>query len=69
MTDQRLAERLRAVRPPTQEQRARRDLWRALVDRLDARPRWSLLDFGLFAAVAAALLVFPEWVWLLVYHL
>lgn len=68
MTDQ-LAERLRAALPPTRDVAVPRDLWPSLVERLQERPRWPLLDLGLCAAVAAALLAFPEWLWLLVYHL
>ena len=69
MNDEGLAERLRAALPPTRDESVRRDLWPALVARLEERPRWSLLDLGLCAAVAGALLLFPEWLGLLVYHL
>jgi hypothetical protein len=48
---------------------ARRDLWPPLVARLKERPRWSLIDVGLAAAAAVALLMFPEWLWLLAYHI
>ena len=69
MTDERLAERLRAARPPIQDTGVPRDLWPSLAARLEERPRWSPLDVGLCAAVAAALMMFPDWLWLLVYHL
>lgn len=69
MTDEQLAERLRAALPPTRNVAARRDLWPVLMERLEERPRWSLLDLGLCAGVAVALFVFPEWLLPLVYHL
>jgi hypothetical protein len=37
--------------------------------RFEQAPRWSYLDLGLAAAAAVALAVFPEWLWLLAYHL
>jgi hypothetical protein len=69
MTDDRLEQVLRAALPPTQDSAAPRDLWPSLVERLDGRPRWSLIDLGLGAAAALALLMFPEWLGPLVYHL
>ena len=68
MSDDRLGELLRAAMPPTADT-AHRNVWPDLVVRLDRRPRWTVLDIGLAAAAAAALLMFPEWLWLLVYHL
>ena len=69
MTDERLQKLLRAALPPTEDVGARHDLWRSLAQRLDEKPRWSVLDVALGAAAAVALLLFPEWLWLLVYHL
>jgi hypothetical protein len=69
VNDERLGELLRAALPPTQGGAARRDLWPSLVERLNGRPRWSLIDVGIGIAAAAALLTFPEWLWPLVYHL
>jgi hypothetical protein len=69
MTDEGLEKRLRAALPPTRDVSARHDLWPALARRLDEKPRWSVLDIGLGVAAAVALLLFPEWLWLLVYHL
>jgi hypothetical protein len=66
---EKLGELLRAALPPTEEVSPRHDVWPALTRRLDQKPRWSVLDVGLAAAAAAALLLFPEWLWLLVYHL
>ena len=69
MNDDQLGKLLRAALPPTQDSAARRDLWPSIVQRLNERPRWSLIDVALGAAAAAALLMFPEWLRLLVYHL
>lgn len=80
MTDDRLGELLRAAMPPTRDRTSpgnadrgvpvdRRDVWPDLVARLEGAPRWTMLDLGLAAAAAIALLMFPEWLWLLVYHL
>jgi len=46
-----------------------RDLWPRVAARFAERPRWSYLDLGLAAAAAVALAVFPQWLWLLAYHL
>ena len=69
MTDDRLQELVRAAMPPVTDGGRARNVWPALVERLDRRTSWSLFDFGLAAAVAVALLVFPEWLWFLLYHL
>jgi hypothetical protein len=65
----RLGELLRAAMPPTRDQASRRDVWPEVLDRLERGPRWTMLDLGLAAAAAIALLMFPDWLWLLVYHL
>ena len=69
MSDDRLEKLLRAALPPTADVSTRHDVWPALARRLDEKPRWSMLDVALGAAAAVALLLFPEWLWLLVYHL
>lgn len=69
MTEQRLRELLRSAMPPVDVERRVPDLWPAVVDRVDRHPRWSALDLGLAAAVAVTLLMNPEWIWLLAYHL
>lgn len=69
MTDDRLEKLLRDALLPTQPSASRRDVWPLLAERLDEKPRWSLIDIGLSAAVVVSLLLFPEWLWLLVYHL
>jgi len=55
--------------PPSAADDAPRDLWPSLASRLDRGPAWSFVDLGLAAAVAVTLLMFPEWLWLLAYHL
>jgi hypothetical protein len=69
MNDDRIGRLLREALPPTQDNAARRDAWPSLVEQLDEKPRWSLLDIGLGAAATVSLLLFPESLWLLVYHL
>ena len=69
MTDNRLQELLRAAMPPAGDADPRRDLWPAVAERLDRGTGWSMLDLGLAAAVAVTLLMFPEWLFVLVYHL
>jgi len=69
MTDDRLKELLRGAMALADSDEPRRDLWPRLASRFDERPRWSYVDLGLAAAAAIALAVFPEWLWLLAYHL
>ena len=69
MTDERLGELLRAALPPSAADGAPRDLWTRLAARFDRPPSWSFVDLGLAAAVAVTLLMFPEWLWVVAYHL
>jgi hypothetical protein len=69
MRDERLERLLRAALPPTEDVSPRNDAWPAIARRLDEKPRWSVLDVSLGVAAAVALLLFPESLWLLVYHL
>ena len=69
MTDERLGELLRAALPPTEDAARRTDVWPAMARRLDERPRWSVLDVSLGVAAGIALLLLPERLWLLIYHL
>ena len=48
---------------------SQRDLWPEVARRLEARPVWSAFDMGLAALVALALLVFPEGLWVMAFHL
>ena len=69
MTNERVKDLLQSAVPPAAGDRPRRDLWPALAGRFDDAPRWSYVDLGLAAAAAVALVMFPEWLWLLSYHL
>ena len=69
MTDEDLQALLKSALPAPVDDPPPRDRWTDIVTRVDDRPRWSLLDLGLAAAVAGALLLFPEGIWLLAYHL
>ena len=69
MTDDRLQELLRAAMPPAGDADPRRDLWPAVAERLERGAGWSMLDLGLAAAVTVTLLMFPEWLFVLAYHL
>jgi hypothetical protein len=70
MTDQdRLERLLRAAFPPPEARQPSRDLWPVILKRTGQPRAWSWLDLGMAAAVAAALLIFPDWLWLLAYHL
>jgi hypothetical protein len=70
MTDEeRLNELLRtALRSPT-AQAPSRDLWPLIVERSRARPEWAWLDLGIAAVVAILLLLRPEWLRVLAFHL
>ena len=69
MTDERLKELLRGAMPALYDDGSRSDPWPRMATRFEERPRWSYLDCGLAAAAVVALAAFPEWLWLLVYHL
>lgn len=69
MNDDRIAELLRAARPPVRDNASRRDAWPLIVERLASVSRWSVLDIGLGFAAAGALVLFPEWLVPLVFHL
>ena len=69
MTEDRLDALLRAAVPAAPEGPPARDLWGDLATRLDEAPRWSVFDLGLAAAAIVTLLLNPEWIWLLAYHL
>jgi hypothetical protein len=70
MTDNETISRLlRSAMPPTPDARPARDLWPAVADHswVDALGLW--IDLGVAAATAAALVLFPGFLWLLAYHL
>ena len=80
--DDRLRQLLQSALPKISDEGPSRDLWPLLASRLDRYvgrvprsgpgnivERWPWLDFSLAAAVAIVLVVFPEWLLLLLYHL
>ena len=60
---------LRAALPPTVAREPAPILWVRVADRLDAPRRWSWVDLSLAAVVTIALSIFPEGLFLLVYHM
>ena len=60
---------VRAALPPIVAGEPGRDLWPRVVERLNTRPPWSWVDAGLAAIVVLTLLMFPEGLFLLAYHL
>ena len=69
MTDEHLKDLLRSAMPPTEADVVAPDVWVELSGRFERTPRWSYVDLGLAGAVTIAFLIFPEWLWLLAYHL
>jgi hypothetical protein len=71
MTEEdRLRDLLRAAYPPPTGRGPSRDLWVSVVARIDAPPvRPSRLDVALAALIAVLLIVFPRYLWLVVYHM
>ena len=60
---------LRQALPPVQAEPPSRDLWPTVLDRRPRSPSWSWLDLGATATLAILLALFPELLWLLLYHL
>ena len=61
---------LKRAFPPRKNAELQRDLWPEMLRRLDARPlRVPWFDWALAAAVAAALLLFPTAIPVLLYQL
>ena len=69
MTDDELIRLLKIAVPATAERRPSRDLWPLVVDRVRGPARGYWFDIGLAAGVILALLLFPQYVPLLAYHL
>ncbi len=67
--DERIRRLLREAVPPLQDPELARDLWPAMLRRLDERPiRASWFDWALIAAVLVWFFVFPEGIPALLYH-
>lgn len=69
MTDERLKQLLRGALTEEAHENPSRDLWVCVSSRCDEPARWSYVDLGLVAAIGVVLALFPEWFWLLAYHL
>jgi hypothetical protein len=67
--DERFGRLVRSAIPPVAAAGPSRDLWPALINRGRTPARWSWLDVGVAAAVAASIVMFPDALWLLAYHL
>ena len=67
--DDRLQHLLRSAFPRTADQKPSRDLWPLVVDQFHAPVRRSWFDISLAAVIAILLMMFPELLLLLVYHL
>ena len=68
--DTRLVSLLRSAVPPIGNAAApSRDLWPLVATRQQAGPTWSWLDVSLALGVAVVLLLRPDWLVPLAYHL
>jgi len=68
--DEKVLSLLRAAVPPLKDPGLKRDLWPAMLRKLDEQPiRVSWLDWALVAFVAAWLFVFPEVIPAVLYQL
>jgi hypothetical protein len=67
--DDRLEHLVRSAIPPVADAGPSRDLWPAIVNRSRAPVRWAWFDISVAALVVIALLMFPDRLWLLAYHL
>jgi hypothetical protein len=68
--DDRLRELLQSALSPTSDEvQPPRDLWPALARRLESPRKWVWFEVSLAAAVVLGLLMFPDWFFLLLYHL
>lgn len=60
---------LQKALPPIEERPPTRELWPAVLAHRRPAPDWTWLDLGAVAAIAILLSLFPECLWLLLYHL
>lgn len=68
--DDRLRQLLQSALPPTSDQaEPPRDVWPALARRVESPRRWMWFEISLAAAIVVVLSIFPDWFFLLLYHL
>ena len=67
--DDRLKCLLRSAFPQMGASAPSRDLWPVIINRSHAPVRWSWLDINMGILVLIVLLIFPDLLWLLTYHL
>jgi len=60
MNEKNLKELLRSALPPAARQGPARDLWPAIVQRIESPPSWSWLDIGILTAATIGILAFPS---------
>ena len=69
MDDNELTSVVRSAFPPSPDLPPSRDLWPRVIDRIHSRPGPDRIDLALAALVVVLLAIFPEWLYLLAYHL
>ena len=70
MTEQEdLRDLLQQALPPVEDRPPGRDLWPEVLAHRQPSSDWSWLDLGAAAVALLLLLLFPECLWLLLYHL
>ena len=57
------------IQPPVQDRSPTPDLWPEVLAHRSPPPSWTWLDLGAAAAIAILLSLFPDCLWLLLYHL
>ncbi len=68
--DEKTCEALKRAMPPVEDRELKRDLWPAMLRRLDERPiRVPWFDWALVALLAALFFIFPGVIPALLYHL
>ena len=67
--DDRLQHLVRSAFPRTTDRAPSRDLWPLVVNQIRLPVRRSWFDISLAAVIAILLMMFPEWLLLLAYHL
>ena len=69
MDDNELTSMMRSAFPPSPDLSPSRDLWPRVIGRIHSRPEADWIDLALAALVAVLLVIFPEWLSVLAYHL